>query len=155
MNGLIDLPKEEKGLTLVELLVVVAVLLVLVAIAIPNFLDARKRSTLSTSKGNLKSISTAIESYATDNDQYPVQTAAGDVTGISGSINPTYIRPIPEDPSGGQYQYQTNAAGNSYVLWDPHTATAVIHKNSSGNGATAYVEEGSLVRETTGAIPSP
>jgi type II secretion system protein G len=59
------------GFTLIELLIVVAIIAILAAIAIPNFLEAQTRAKVSRSKSDLRTIATALESYAVDNTQYP------------------------------------------------------------------------------------
>jgi prepilin-type N-terminal cleavage/methylation domain-containing protein len=60
------------GFTLIELLIVVAIIAILAAIAVPNFLEAQTRSKVSRVKADMRSIATAIESYAVDNtNKYP------------------------------------------------------------------------------------
>jgi type II secretion system protein G len=60
-----------KGFTLIELLIVVAIIAILAAIAVPNFLEAQTRSKVSRAKADLRSVATALESYAVDNNKYP------------------------------------------------------------------------------------
>lgn len=57
--------------TLVELIIVVAIIAILSAIAVPNLLEAQTRSKVSRTKTDLRSASVAIESYAVDNNSYP------------------------------------------------------------------------------------
>ncbi|HPS03488.1 MAG TPA: prepilin-type N-terminal cleavage/methylation domain-containing protein [Candidatus Sumerlaeota bacterium] len=57
--------------TLIELLIVVAILAVLAAIAVPNFLEAQTRSKISRVKADLRVVSTALQMYWTDNGGYP------------------------------------------------------------------------------------
>lgn len=60
-----------QAFTLIELLIVVAIIAILAAIAVPNFLEAQVRSKVSRAKADMRSIATAIESYAVDNNHYP------------------------------------------------------------------------------------
>lgn len=59
------------GFTLIELLIVVAIIAILAAIAVPNFLEAQIRSKVSRVKADQRTIATALESYRTDNSMYP------------------------------------------------------------------------------------
>ena len=61
----------KKGFTLIELLVVVAIIAILAAIAVPNFLEAQVRSKVSRMKADMRSLATAIEMYAVDHNGYP------------------------------------------------------------------------------------
>jgi type II secretion system protein G len=61
-----------RGFTLIELLIVVAIIAILAAIAVPNFLEAQTRSNISRVKADMRSIATALESYRIDNSDYPV-----------------------------------------------------------------------------------
>ena len=61
-----------KAFTLIELLIVVAIIAILAAIAVPNFLEAQTRSKASRMKSDMRSIATAIESYHVDNNKYPL-----------------------------------------------------------------------------------
>ena len=55
-----------RGFTLIELLIVIAIILILIAIALPNFLEAQIRAKVVNAKANLRTIQTALEAYATD-----------------------------------------------------------------------------------------
>jgi prepilin-type N-terminal cleavage/methylation domain-containing protein len=60
-----------KGFTLIELLIVVAIIAILAAIAVPNFLEAQTRAKVSRVRADMRSIATAIESYRVDMNEYP------------------------------------------------------------------------------------
>lgn len=64
--------KKLRGFTLIELLIVVAIIAILAAIAVPNFLEAQVRAKVSRVRSDLRSISVAIESYSVDYNQYPM-----------------------------------------------------------------------------------
>jgi prepilin-type N-terminal cleavage/methylation domain-containing protein len=66
-----------KGFTLIELLIVVAIIAILAAIAVPNFLEAQIRSKVSRIKADQRSVATALESYYVDNNTYPAWAAEG------------------------------------------------------------------------------
>ena len=55
-----------KAFTLIELLIVVAIIAILAAIAVPNFLEAQTRSKISRVRSDLRSLATALESYCVD-----------------------------------------------------------------------------------------
>ena len=66
----------KKAFTLIELLIVVAIIAILAAIAVPNFLAAQVRSKVSRVKSDMRSISVAMESYAVDNNRYAIPADA-------------------------------------------------------------------------------
>ncbi len=59
------------GFTLIELLIVVAIIAILAAIAVPNFLEAQTRSKVSRTLSDFRTLRTGLESYQIDNNQYP------------------------------------------------------------------------------------
>jgi len=63
--------KKTSGFTLIELLIVVAIIAILAAIAVPNFLEAQVRAKVSRAKADMASVAVAVESYAVDNNTYP------------------------------------------------------------------------------------
>jgi type II secretion system protein G len=65
-------PLPRAGFTLIELLIVVAIIAILAAIAVPNFLEAQVRAKVSRTKSDLRSLATALESYYIDNNAYPI-----------------------------------------------------------------------------------
>ncbi len=61
----------KKGFTLIELLIVVAIIAILAAIAVPNFLEAQTRAKVSRGKSDLRTAATALETYNIDHNAFP------------------------------------------------------------------------------------
>lgn len=59
-----------KGFTLIELLIVVAIIAILTAIAMPNFLEAQTRAKVSRAKSDILALTTATEAFRVDHGDY-------------------------------------------------------------------------------------
>ena len=71
-----------KSFTLIELLIVVAIIAILAAIAVPNFLEAQVRAKVSHVKTDLRTVATALEMYMVDNNRAPVGMGEGVYLGL-------------------------------------------------------------------------
>jgi type II secretion system protein G len=101
-----------RGFTLIELLIVVAIIAILAAIAVPNFLEAQTRAKVSRLAADLRSLRTAIESYVIDYNQYPETDTGADFplvgSGPMRLTTPTaYMTSIPQSP------FQEDKLGNA------------------------------------------
>jgi type IV pilus assembly protein PilA len=123
------LERDEDGFTLIELMVVVLIIAILLAIAIPTFLGARARAQNRAAQSNLRNTLTAEKTYYTDAQKY-INDANGDIKGIEPAI--TYgaglAAPavgtvnIATDTSGAIVCLTaTSASGKVYVLADEAT----------------------------------
>lgn len=82
----------QKAFTLIELLIVVAIIAILAAIAVPNFLEAQTRAKVSASKADLRSLVQAIQSYQVDWNSYPYYPDELLPASFMDSQNPLTIR---------------------------------------------------------------
>ena len=87
----------KKGFTLVEIMIVVAIIGLLAAIAIPNFVKARDTARQNACIANLKQVDGAKQIYALENNK------ADTVTPLWADLVTDYIKKQPACPSGGTY----------------------------------------------------
>jgi len=111
--------RRQKGFTLIELLIVVAIIGIIAAIAIPNLLNAINRGRQKRTMADIRNIGTAIESYSVDYNQYPRVGQGGARTLLQPYLEPTYIRRIPsvDGWNGDIYVIGDSTAGREYTLW--------------------------------------
>jgi prepilin-type N-terminal cleavage/methylation domain-containing protein len=85
--------RKKSGFTLIELMIVIAIIAILAAILIPNFIRARGQSQLAACESNEKNIATSLQMYATDyNGNFPPSLI---------KLTPSYIQTVPNCPSNG------------------------------------------------------
>ena len=99
MKALRKMRRGEKGFTLIEIMIVVLIIGILLAIAVPNFIKARETSRAKSCTANLKQIDAAKEQWAMDNRKTTGDAVA--MADLVGAAN--YIKKDPVCPSGGAY----------------------------------------------------
>lgn len=123
--------------TLIELLIVVAIIGILAAIAVPNFLNAQIRAKVSRAYADLRTLSTALESYNVDNNAYPggkFWDTPSWWAKHSYRFRPlttpvAYLSTVPMDP------FQGKLPANANPIWDG----GYVYDDSSRPGNTMHI----------------
>lgn len=129
--------RSRKGFTILELLIVIAVIAILVGIALPRFKGMKDEGNIAKAKGELRTLQTAVESYYIHNQAYPADIS----TATLSAARPQVVATSPDDAfnSGSLYGYVT--AGDYYVLYSV---------GPDGNGSATITNAG-LMTETNGS----
>lgn len=122
-----------KGFSLIELMVVVAIIAILASIGMVVYGNVQKSARLAKRMADLKGIETALELYRDEVGRYPIASSWRSECGSGGSILPDdvipglvpkYVRSFPSDPRMNKtlntscYMYISNADGTGYKLID-------------------------------------
>jgi len=142
----------EKGFTLIELLIVVAIIGIIAAIAIPNLLNAIDRGKQKRTMADMRSLGTAVESYAVDNNVYPQATSAAALKTIVEAG--AYIKNMPTQ-DGWSHDFQVAAVTTEYTLYskgksNTGAATCATGTTSDFNDSICFIN-GQFMRYPAGS----
>jgi type IV pilus assembly protein PilA len=121
--------QNRKGFTLIELLIVVVIIGILAAIAIPKFASTKEKAYLASMKSDLRNLVTSEEAYFSDNQVYLAGTASN-LSGLGTPLDATtnYV------PSAG-VTVTVTLSGNGWAAQAGHTATGKTCDIFAGDGA--------------------
>lgn len=129
--------KDSKGFTLVEIMIVIVIIGILAAIAIPNFLDLKDKAIWGTARANLEVVRSSLAAYATDSDlnRFPMGTLYFEAFR---SCVPKANLPVSETLSRlqtGSFTY-ISADGSHYIVTSNADNRAYDQMIASPNGIT-------------------
>lgn len=119
----------KKAFTLIEMLIVMAIMGILTAITVGQFQTAKKKANDTARKGDLNSVAKALQMYFTDYGRLPDANATGQIVmnGVAipwggefkDSAGYIYMKQLPVENKVGvpQYCYKTNASNKAYALF--------------------------------------
>ncbi len=154
--------RNQGGFTLIELMITIAIIGVLAAIAIPNYISYRNRALVARAQADLKTIEKAVTMLALDTGLYPSKKPVGEFLGgpeeselngpeygltdadddflDAGWAGP-YIREVPKDPWGNDYWFD-NDWHNNEDGWD---YVAIGSCGPNGVGLNDYDDPDNIV----------
>ena len=122
----------DKGMTLIELLIVVAMIGILSGIAITQFYSAIRRTRVNRTLTELRSIMNSMDIYMIDHDHYPIQGNFIDLAEVvSDNDFAAYYRGAVNDPWGKPFRYRTDPSGVTYMI--KSFGADKVHNNTTGD----------------------
>ncbi|MCX7019415.1 MAG: prepilin-type N-terminal cleavage/methylation domain-containing protein [bacterium] len=130
-----------RAFTLIELLIVVAIISILASIATPNFIEAQVRAKVARVKADQRSLATAIESYYADNGKYPIRSDNWNNPAAGKLVAPPLLKKI-FDPD------MPNAAVGMHVLTTPIQYFTSLPPDPFNTPVKAYATDTNRIIDT-------
>jgi len=162
------------GFTLIELLIVVAIIAILAAIAVPNFLEAQVRAKMSRAISDMRTISVGIESYSVDYNRVPLgrlaigNDAYGGSSSLYGSLPAdtrdrvaqsrlttpvAYLSSIPTDVFGEKVISDEGTFREQFIYQSMETVTSPLYQAAYQMGYTWYLGSRGPAQAEVGGNP--
>ena len=120
--------RTQSGFTLIELMIVMAIIGILITMAIPSFVGAIKHAREAALKEDLQTLRTAIDTYTMDKQKGPQS--------LDDLVQDGYIRAIPEDPMTRQKDtWVTDSSESMYSLDETEPGITDVHSGSTETGS--------------------
>jgi type IV pilus assembly protein PilA len=142
--------RKRRGFSLIELLIVIAIILIIITIAVPNLTKARMHAQVTAAIGAIKTIHTAQVQYYSTYGKYATSLAELGPP-ASGAANASAADVIGNDLAGGEkqgYRFTLTGNGGGYVI----NATPVAFNNSGDR--TFYSDQSMVIRVNEGPEPA-
>jgi len=132
----------KKGFTIIELLIVIAIISILVGLILPRFKGMQDEGNIAKAKGELRTLETAVESYYIHNNSaYPATLA------LVTAQTPQIVSAIPTDPfsaAGAAYGYVRGGTNNKYYV--------IYSAGPAGNGSATITADAVAETNPTSCI---
>jgi type IV pilus assembly protein PilA len=127
----------DRGFTMIELLVVVVIIGVLVAIAVPVYLNYRKGAANKSAESDVRGAISAIEQFYTDNSNvYPADQSAG--PGVALSWTTPGVLKIPVSPNNSMAFDNVGTTNQSYTICAVNSDGGIYYGYNSANGGSVH-----------------
>lgn len=122
-----QLNKKNKGFTLIEMVVVLAIIAILIAIAVPQVMKQINRTKIQADIQNARAIASALAQWQSEGGNLPSTTTLQPVSGISGFDPSEYMNgPLPQPklyPSG-QFKYKYDSTAAYLAIYAPDSSSS-------------------------------